>query len=167
MLLPELCKQYRRRAVQCQDSTYIYYTVFETGITERRGDLPREEHHEGQEGETDAEYRGKRIGVDRSRIHAFAVCKPKTAGFQSQHENYLKHSNICHEFRYDSIAGCGQQSGVERYEKKVYYPGQDSAEAVYRGFASKLFQRICHIFNAAKFIFLKAASAKLMIFDVV
>ena len=148
MLLPELCKQYRRRAVQCQDSTYIYYTVFETGITERRGDLPREEDQESQEGETDAEYRSKCIGVDRGRIHAFAVCKSETSGFQSQYENYLKDSNICHEFRYDSIAGCGQQSGVERYEKKIYDSGEYGAQAVNRRFGGELSDWICH--RAAK-----------------
>ena len=144
MLLPELGEKYGRGAVQCKNAPNVNDAVAEALIPEGGGDSVPEQDQEGEERETGAEDRRQGIGIHLAGIHPFAVGEIEAPGFQAEHKNHLEHGDIGHELRDHSVAGSGQEAGVERYEEEVDYPRQYGTEAIDCRLAGKLFERIRH-----------------------
>ena len=78
------------------------------------------------------------------RVNSLLVGETEASGFKSEYQNYLKHSDVGHEFGYNSVALGAEESRVYRNEKEVYDAGEDGAQTINHRLPRQLFQGICH-----------------------
>jgi len=113
-------------------------------IAQGIGNRSRECNHKRKECRADAEYRHECVRIDLVRVNSLLVGETEASGFKSEYQNYLKHSDVGHEFGYNSVALGAEESRVYRNEKEVYDAGEDGAQTINHRLPRQLFQGICH-----------------------
>ena len=144
VFLTELCEQYGCYRIKSENTSHVHYARLVSGIAKKVSYRPCKCYHQRKKSRTDTEDGDKGAGIDLLRIHSLLICKTEASRLKTENKNYLKDSDIRHEFRYHSIAFRCQKPGVYGNKKKVYDAGKDGAQTINDGLSCQLFQGICH-----------------------